>query len=172
MEKEKPDILKKELLDQAPGMSNAPKDNPFEVPKDYFENLPERIQQLKNSRAQRSHRTIWGYSQQKVLAYAAALAVLVSFGLSVFFLTHDDEINDFAGIDDDYYESYFSYIADYDEAHYYDIVLNEENDILDSEDIFFGVMWEEDMEEDDYLEYLLDNMDIYPYLLDEIADNN
>jgi len=171
MDKEKSDILKKELQDKAPGLSKTSGGNPFEVPENYFAGLPEAVQQLKSSRAQKGYRTIFEHSTQRILAYAAALAVLVVFGLSVFFLSHKEELNDFAGLENEYIESYFAYIAEYDEAHYYDLLLAEGNGPGSVYASYEMIQWGEDIEDDTYFEYLLDNMELYDYLFDDISDN-
>ncbi len=171
MKKEKPGIIKKELMDKVPGISKASKDNPFEVPEDYFAGLPEAVEQLKNSRIKKSHRTVLGYSAQRIMAYAGALAILIFLGISVLFLTHKDGINDFAGIDNEHFESYFSYLAAYDEAHYYDILISEEGEYLESVDASLQMaLWGEVTEDDPYMEYLLEYMYLYQYLPDDMAD--
>ncbi len=169
MEKEKPDILKRELLDKAPGISKASKDNPFEVPDDYFSRLPDKIAELKNSSVRKSHHTVFGYSTQKIMAYAAALAVMVAFGLTFLFLIQKDDVNDLAGIDEEYLESYFSYLADYDEAHYYEILISEESNMLKYIDGYTDIsMWTEDADDDPFLDYILEYMDTYQYLPEDL----
>ncbi len=169
MEKEKPGILKQELLDNAPGMSKAPKDNPFEVPEDYFSRLPEKIAELKNSRTRKSRHTIFSYSTSKIMAYAAAIAVLIAFSLSVLFFIQKDDINDFAGIDEEYLESYFSYLAEYDEAYYYEILISEESNMLNDIDGYTDIsIMMEDTDDDTYLDYILEYMDTYHYFPEDI----
>ncbi len=171
MEKEKPDILKKELLDKAPGLSKASKDNPFEVPENYFSGLPEKVQNLKNRQAQKSPRMLINYSSKKVLAYAAAFVLMVSLGLSVIFLSQQEEHDSFAEADEELYEAYFSYIAEYDEGLYYEILAADEAYYPDTEEAYETFLWEEDLEDDPYFEYLVDYMHLYQYSPEELVDS-
>ena len=171
MKKEKPDILKNELLDSAPGLLKVSKKNPFDVPANYFEELPQSVQHIKNMDAQKRHRSVFKYSTQRVLAYAAAVLVLFAMSISIVFLTQKDEINGFADIDYEYFESYFADLAEYDKSHYYDLLYSEGNDYFESaEGLFESAIWAED--EDLYFEYLMDYFEANQYSPDDLFNND
>ncbi|GEM_PF-3563739 len=170
MEKEKPDILKKELNDIAPDISEVSKDNPFDVPGNYFSGLPEKVQNLKNSEPQKVYAGVLSISPRKLLAYASALLVLISFGISILFFTNNNDIDLYSEADNELFESYFSYFADYDETAYYDILAAEEIEHLEyPEGSFDFFTMDDELEDDAYFEYLLDYMDLYQYSPEDIA---
>lgn len=171
MKKEKPDILNNELREHAPGIDNISKENPFKVPGNYFSKLLTNVQNIKNSRTERSYSTAFKYNLKKALVCATAFLIIIAGGMWYFLAYQQD--NDIIAIVEDedmLYESHFSYLADYDEIVYYEMLLAEDLSGIESYDIFYNFMSEEDiLDEDPYFEYLVDYMDLYQYSPEYLA---
>ncbi len=169
MKKENDDIIKKEIKENAPELSKFSKQNPFEVPENYFQELNKNIKD--NITSEKSSKII-PLRTRKILAYAASIAIIITLGFYSFIMLQKDDTNIFADANDELIEFYFTYLIENDEISYFDIVDLEENDYFESSEYLFKNEYIDKISDDAFMEYLIDYMDTYYYSFEEISATN
>jgi len=145
------DEIKKELQEIAPGIENLRGNNPFRVPQNYFEELPQSIQAKIASEKPKVSQPVFQRIGIPRFAVASIMAVLLLFaGYFAFFhstseiyLTESEEM---------FYENYLAWYSEFQPDVYYDILMTNE-EIADFENMI--------LDEDEVLEYLFDYGDYY-----------
>ncbi|TVQ86013.1 MAG: hypothetical protein EA393_12820 [Bacteroidetes bacterium] len=143
--------IKNELREIAPGIEKLRAGNPFQVPHNYFENLPQNIQEkIAKGKSKVSQPVFQRIGMPRFVLATIMTVLLVFAGYFAFFhsspeiyLTESEEI---------FYENYLAWYSEYQPDVYYDILMANE-EAADFESLIF--------DEDEVLDYLFDYGDYY-----------
>jgi len=145
------DEIKKELQEIAPGIENLRGDNPFGVPQNYFEELPQSIQAKIASEKSKARQPVFQRIGIPRFAGVAIMAIFLVFaGYFAFF--HLSPGAYFTESDELLYENYLSWYSEFQPDVYYDILMGDE-EVASFDDMTF--------DEDEVLDYLFDYGDYY-----------
>lgn len=143
-----------ELNDIAPELNKMEKDNPFSVPANYFQELPQSIQQKIAHKKNSSPAFSFFTNPRFVLSGITTLLVIIFAG---YFFFAKDVSN---GLDSqDWIMDELAWYSDYQTDVYYDMVLSMEEEDLEGKT-------DTDITEEQIIEYLLD----YSYYLGDYPD--
>jgi hypothetical protein len=154
----KNDDINKELRDLAPGLEKLRDENPFHVPADYFEALPESINKRIHSTTS-SKEGAFGFITLPRLAVITTSVLLFAFIGYFLFLRMPSEPY-LTEAEQELFDNHLAWYSNYQPDAYYDIILDEEQDVV-ADDF--------DYSEEEVVEYLLTYTDYY---LDYIPDTN
>jgi hypothetical protein len=106
----------KDLINNEDFKFKATRKAPFTVPNEYFERLPERIQDLCNNPTKQKPITLFLQTARTQLALAAGFAALVVLGYAGYFFIQRPEVPTQNLTNNDYIEIVSKRISDFDEA--------------------------------------------------------
>jgi hypothetical protein len=154
----KNDDINKELKELAPGLEKLKGDNPFTVPRDYFENLPHQIGDRIN--APGSERPpLFEFFTLPRLALVVSSFLLILFAGYLVWVNFPSEPM-LTEAEQEVYDQHLAWYSNYQPDAYYDIILDTEQDVI-TEDFEYS--------EEEVVEYLLTYTDYY---LDYIPDSD
>lgn len=118
------DHIREELQNQAPLLAGIERKQVFQAPEDYFEYLPQQLQQrILVDKPHSLWRTLW-VSMPFKLALSSSFALLfVLSSLLWFTRTEGDAL--WSLNDDELFEQYFALVSEYHTADFYDLVLDD-----------------------------------------------
>jgi hypothetical protein len=114
--------IRKELEDIAPGLARLEKDNVFKVPGDYFETLPQHIQQKINSDTGKNSIN-WVFSRIPAMVFSTLTAVVFLVAGYFFLLNSSGETTGGLAVDS-LFEDHLAYYSEYQPYIYLDMVLS------------------------------------------------
>lgn len=140
----KNDDINKELRDLAPGLEKLKGENPFHVPADYFESLPESISSRIHSTSSSAKRD-FGFFTLPRLAIITTSVLLFAF-LGYFFYLNMPSETYLTEAEQELFDNHLAWYSNYQTDAYYDIIMDNDYDTEMSELVF---------DEDEVLDYLL-----------------
>lgn len=151
--------IRKELEDIAPGLAKLGKDNPFHVPADYFETLPQHIQEkISINTGRKSAVPFFSRIPAMVLSTFSAVVLLLA---GYFFLVNESGETTGWLAPDSLFEEHLAWYSEYQPYIYLDMVLTTDNV---NEDQILA-----DTPDDHLIDYLVD----YEYFfMDQVQDDN
>lgn len=157
----KNDDINKELKELAPGLEKLKVDNPFTVPQDYFENLPQQIgDQIHAPGSER--RPMFEFFSLPRLALVVSSFLLILFAGYLVWVNFPSEPM-LTKAEQEVYEQHLAWYSNYQPNAYYDIIFDTEQDVV-TEDFEYS--------EEEVVEYLLTYTDYYLDYIPDTDNNN
>ena len=142
--------INKELRDVAPGLEKLKSDNPFHVPVNYFETLPESLSSKIHSTSSSSKRA-FGFITLPRLAVITTAVLLFAF-IGYFFYERMPAEPYLTEVEQELFDNHLAWYSNYQTDAYYDIIMETETDTEMAEMVF---------DEDEVLDYILAYADYY-----------
>ncbi|MFP4289387.1 MAG: hypothetical protein ACLFQS_09020 [Bacteroidales bacterium] len=148
--------INKELQEIAPGLSNLPNENPFEVPGNYFADLPGQIAQRQNRPV--VHPIFLALNTVFQPRFVTAGLTTVVLVLMSYFLFLDSDMsadNNFALYDHESFDEQLAWYSEYQSEVYYELLYETDPDIITQ------LPEDPNYQEEQTIEYLLQYNDYY-----------
>ncbi|MFN2396091.1 MAG: hypothetical protein ABR597_10430 [Bacteroidales bacterium] len=156
----KNDDINKELKELAPGLEKLQGNNPFTVPQDYFESLPQQINERIHAPVSEKRPVFELFTLPK-LALVVSSFLLIVFAGYIAYVNYPSEPM-LSEAEQEVYDQHLAWYSNYQPNAYYDIILESEQEVV-TDDFEYT--------EEEVVEYLLTYTDYYlDYIPD--ADNN
>lgn len=157
----KKDDINKELKELAPGLEELKGGNPFTVPEDYFENLPQQIGERIHAPVSEK-RPLFEFFTLPKLALVVSSFFLILFAGYMLWVNFPSEPM-LTEAEQEVYDQHLAWYSNYQPDAYYDIIFDTEQDAV-TEDFEYS--------EDDVVEYLLTYTDYYLDYIPDSENNN
>lgn len=156
MKKESKENIQKELLELGSSLTGPSADSGFGVPQDYFEKLPDRVQQ----RIAANPAPFKMLTLRKLIPAAATFALLVAVVLSFLVMKNGTEQGVFSQMEEGVVDDYFAFVTEYDHSLIYEVT---SQDALfdDNQEFIHGSTLTTSPEDDQMIEYMLDMAEYY-----------
>ncbi len=148
--------IRKEIQEIAPGLSQLPKHNPFEVPTNYFDVLPSQIDQKRNRPAIHTFFTVLNIIfQPRFVATGLTAVVLLLISYMLFLDPVMNSNNNLAQNDLELFDEQLAWYSEYQSDVYYELLYDTDPDIE------MQLFADQNDQQEQTLEYLLQYKDYY-----------
>lgn len=152
--------IRNELREIAPGLEKLQGKNPFQVPEGYFEFLPYSIpKNKKESSKSPAFIPVFKNSFARYAVSAFAILIIITVG---FFVVRNSMHSSYLTMDEEvYFDEYLAWYSVYQQDVYYDIIL--ENGYIEE-----AGQYNDQLTDDDLIEYLMDYTHYYQHDLPDL----